>query len=174
MMDVFLELPTMKRKEEALKFIDEFIIHESKINGTGGLDSSETYEIWLENTLYSHNGGQRPNRVSASTYFLIDKDTDEILGMINIRHKLNDYLITNGYGHIGYSIRPSKRRKGYATKLLELGLDVCKERNISEVMIGCYKDNIGSKKTIENNGGKLIKEFRDSDGLDNLVYMIYL
>ena len=75
-------------------------------------------------------------------------------GIINVRHELNDYLFKYG-GHIGYSILPSERRKGYAYKQLLLALEFCKELNIQKVLVTCVDYNIGSRKTIEKAGGIL-------------------
>ena len=71
-----------------------------------------------------------------------------------IRHKLNESLLKNG-GHIGDGVRPSERRKGYATEMIRLALEECKKIGIDRVLMVCYKDNIGSRKSIINNGGVL-------------------
>ena len=99
--------------------------------------------------------------VPASTYWLIDEDENRILGAINIRHDLTDYLRFRG-GHIAYYVHQNERRKGYSTKMLGLGLEVCRDMNIERVLITCAKDNVGSSKTIVNNGGILHSE--DVDG----------
>ena len=72
--------------------------------------------------------------------------------MINIRHCLNDNLRLIG-GHIGYSVRHSERRKGYAKKMLKKALSFCKEIGLKKVLITCKEDNVGSEKTILANGG---------------------
>lgn len=90
--------------------------------------------------------------VPASTYWLMDVDYTCIYGVINIRHALTEYLSFRG-GHISYYIRLSKRTKGYATKMLGLALEKCRDLCLDKVLITCAKDNIGSAKTIENNGG---------------------
>ncbi len=95
--------------------------------------------------------------VPDSTYFLYDEDNKIMLGAINIRHYLNEYLLNYG-GHIGDGIRPSQRKKGYATKMIALALKKCKELNIDRVLLVCDKDNIGSAKSIINNGGILENE----------------
>ena len=64
-------------------------------------------------------------KVPDSVFFLLDEENDRLLGAVNIRHYLNDYLLREG-GHIGDGIRPSERRKGYATKMIGLALNECK------------------------------------------------
>lgn len=91
--------------------------------------------------------------VPATLYFLID-DTGRILGGIHFRHYLNERLRQNG-GHIGYGIRESERRKGYAHEMLKSLLEKIKELDIDKVMITCDDDNIGSAKTIEGCNGIL-------------------
>lgn len=171
---LLFELPNEEREKDALEYINEFHEYGSKINGTGGLDSTEYYK-WIKKCLDSMNGINVPeNRVPASTYFVVREEDNRIVGMVNIRHKLSEFLITHGYGHIGYSVRPTERRKGYATEILRLSLLECKERDIKEVHVGCYKDNVGSYKTIEKNGGKLYREFQDDESKWNLEYVIEL
>ena len=90
--------------------------------------------------------------VKDSTFFLYEENEDKILGAINIRHHLSERIILEG-GHIGYGIRPSCRKKGYATKMLSLALEECKKLDINKVLITCDSSNIGSRKTILNNNG---------------------
>ena len=96
------------------------------------------------------------NWVPASTYFLID-DENNIYGAVNIRHRLTENLKIIG-GHVGFGIKPSVRHKGYGTKILELALSKCKDMGITKVLVTCNKENIGSMKVIQNNGGKLDSE----------------
>ena len=101
--------------------------------------------------------------VPDSVFFLLDEDRNKILGAVNIRHYLNDYLLKFG-GHIGDGIRPSERKKGYATKMIGLALIECKKLGMDKVLITCNKSNIASAKTIIKNGGILENEIKDSDG----------
>ena len=96
-------------------------------------------------------------RVPDSTFFCLDMDRNIFVGAINIRHYLNDHLLISG-GHIGDGVRPSERRKGYATEMIKLGLEECKKLKITKVLMVCNKDNIGSAKSIINNGGILENE----------------
>ena len=95
--------------------------------------------------------------VPHSSFWLVN-DNYRILGVVNIRHRLTDSLLIDG-GNIGYGIRPSERRKGYATKILELALREAKKLDIPRAFITCDKENIGSQKTILHNNGKLEREY---------------
>ncbi len=93
-----------------------------------------------------------PGYVAQTTYWLID--TNEFIGRVSIRHMLTDYLLQEG-GHIGYDIRPSKRKLGYGKKILALSLPKAKELGIKKILVTCNETNLGSKKIIEANGGIL-------------------
>ncbi|HET7080157.1 MAG TPA: GNAT family N-acetyltransferase [Chloroflexia bacterium] len=92
-----------------------------------------------------------PGRMPEMIYWLIDDG--EYIGRVSIRHAVNDWVRTIG-GHIGYEIRPSRRRRGYGTLILRLALPHAREMGITRVLITCDEDNIGSKKIIEANGGR--------------------
>ena len=97
------------------------------------------------------------NLVPDSTFFCLDEDRDIFVGAVNIRHYLNEALLRDG-GHIGDGVRPSERRKGIATKMIGLALDECRKLGIDRVLMVCVKDNIGSAKSIINNGGVIENE----------------
>lgn len=111
--------------------------------------------------------------VTDSVFFLLDVDRNILLGAVNIRHYLNDYLLQYG-GHIGDGIRPSERRKGYATEMIRLSLMECKRLGIPRVLMVCSKTNIGSAKSIIKNGGILENEFVDESGEIQQRYWIDL
>ena len=110
--------------------------------------------------------------VPDSTYFCLDEERDMIVGAVNIRHHLNEALLLNG-GHIGDGVRPSERRKGIATKMIALALEECKKLGIEKVLMVCDRDNIGSAKSIRNNGGVLENEI-EVDGVVEQRYWIGL
>ena len=97
-----------------------------------------------------------PKFVAHSTFWLVDAD-NEIVAISNLRHELNDFLLAYG-GHVGYGVRPSVWRRGYATEILKQTLVRAKERGIDKVRISCSKDNLASSKAILRNGGKLDDE----------------
>nr|WP_319488219.1 GNAT family N-acetyltransferase [uncultured Caproiciproducens sp.] len=99
--------------------------------------------------------------VPGTTWFYVN-EKGRILGAVNLRHRLNEYLLSLG-GHIGYGVRPSERRKGYASKMLSLALGKAKELGLHKVLITCDKDNCGSARTIQKNHGILENEVQDED-----------
>lgn len=172
MNDLFLEIPTKEREQDAMDFIIEFYANGSVINGTGSLDRYiNLYDKWLEKLDIDINN-PKEGRVRSNTYFAVRKNDNKIVGMVNIRHSLNEYLIKSGGGHIGYGVRPFERRKGYATQILALALKRCKELGIDKVEVGCYEYNVGSYKTIEKNGGKLVRNIVNEDNVPCRCYVI--
>lgn len=156
-----LVFPTLVYKDKAIDFIKEFKEYNSEINGSGALDlylDDSTYEEWLGKVLKDIDVAnvEKP-RVPALTYFYVREEDDKIVGMINIRLALNDFLRTEG-GHIGYCIRPTERRKHYATDMLKKALEVYDTMSIKEVLLGCDKENAASAGVIKNCGGELIEE----------------
>ena len=115
---------------------------------------------------------EQDGRVPDSTFFCLDTDRNIFVGAINIRHYLNEELLYTG-GHIGDGIRPSERRKGYATAMIALGLEECRKLDIKKVLMTCDKDNIGSARSIMNNGGILENEVME-DGVLEQRYWITL
>ena len=153
-----LEVPSLKRKQEAIEYINEFTKYNSQINGVGGLNRYlQDYEGWLEKLEQDYTRIPSETKVPTRTYFLIRKSDNKIIGMINIRLALNEKLRNFG-GNIGYSIRPTERRKGYNKINLYLGLKICQEYGIKEVLMDCDKYNLGSAKTIQALGGVKTKE----------------
>ena len=98
-----------------------------------------------------------PEAVPDSTFFCLDTDRNIFVGAVNIRHRLNESLLRDG-GHIGDGVRPSERRKGIATRMIALALKECRRLGIDKVLMVCDKENIGSAKSIVNNGGILENE----------------
>lgn len=140
--------PSLEWKEQHKAYMEEWGSARMVPNSMD-LSVFHTYEEYL-NALDARAKGKAP-WVPSSHYFLVNND-HKILGMVDIRHELNEFLRTIG-GHIGYGILPSERNKGYATYLLKEAINKCKELHINQVLITCDEDNIGSTKVILNNGG---------------------
>ena len=149
---------------------NEFILNNETIHGAANLTdlSTDEWVKFVENTKYKAT--VTPGFVTAHTFFAVD-DTDKIVGVINARHELNDYLLNLG-GHIGYSVRKSERQKGYAKAMLSYILDFLFSLGLEKVLITCDKKNIASKRTIESCGGILENEVIEESRI-TLRYWIY-
>jgi len=155
-----LVFPNEEYKEQVMEYLQEFFDNgEFELNGDGGLDRIKNFDEWLQkirNDLSDDTVDKE--RVPATLFLAVRKSDNKIVGNLQIRHKLNERLLKD-CGHIGDSIRPSERRKGYATEMIRLALEECRKLGINRVLMACYKDNIGSMKTIVKNGGILENEF---------------
>ncbi len=159
-----LEFPEKRHEKMWREIVAEFQNNGEKIVPYALTLGLSDYDEFLEKTNGCHNNTDvAANWVPASTYFLLDGKGEKIIGAVNIRHRLNDYLLNRG-GNIGYGIAPSERRKGCATIMLALALDKCREFGLEKVLISCDKINTASAKTITNNGGVLENEVTEDDG----------
>lgn len=126
------------------------------------------FDYYLENLEINE---PEEGKVPDSVYFLLDVERDILLGAVNIRHCLNNHLLQFG-GHIGDGVRPSERRKGYATEMIRLSLIECKKLGINRVLMVCDKTNVGSAKSIIKNGGVLENELVDDNRKTQQRYWI--
>ena len=148
---------------------NEFILNNETIHGAAKLTELSTNEWvkFVENTKYKET--VTPGFVTAHTFFALVND--RIVGIINGRHELNDYLLNFG-GHIGYSVRKSERRKGYGKNMLNYTSQFLFSLDLEKILITCDKNNIASRRTIESCGGILENEVVD-ESRTTLRYWIY-
>ena len=102
------------------------------MDGTSALDKYDDYDQWLAALRCLKDPATTPAGFVPATQYLALDEEGHLVGMTNLRHHLNDYLLAYG-GHIGYSVRPSERKNGYASQMLRLTLEKAKERGISKV-----------------------------------------
>lgn len=154
--DLYLIFPSMAYEDDILSYRREFIEEGKTMAGTSGLRYADSISEWIRE-LEEQQAGSVGELVQASTYLCVRKSDNRVVGMINIRHHLNDDLRSFG-GHIGYSIRRSERGKGYGKAQLKLGLAVCQKLRLTRILITCNKDNLASAAVIRANGGIFIKD----------------
>lgn len=162
MESVRLVKPAPDMEDAYLDFVSEWETAGEEIIPRAVNPLGRTYAQWLFDTIAMETEAPE-GYVTGSTYFLVT-DTGEIIGAVNIRHYLNEHLYWHS-GHIGYGIRPSRRRRGYASAMLALALPVARSLGIDRALITCYRDNVGSARTILKNGGVLENEVVFGDGV---------
>lgn len=153
--EMMLVEPGMEYAEEIMAYRQEMLDAGSDMDGCGNLRRCENAQDWVDRNMAMKSEKTLPdrNKLVVSTQFAYIRKCDgRILGMLQVRHYLNDYLREYA-GHIGYSVRPSERRKGVATAMLREALPFCKCIGLDRVMIACEPDNPGSRGAILNNGG---------------------
>ncbi len=159
-----LVIPNENYKEQVMNYLEEHIQNgEYELHGDGGLDHLKDYDKWLLKIRFDMKVNSDKEIVPSTLYLAIRKSDNKLVGMIQIRHKLNETLLKK-YGHIGDGVRPSERKKGYSTEMIKLALEKCKLLNIHKVLITCDKNNVASARTIIKNGGVLENEIEEENG----------
>ena len=170
---IILVKPDLSYADEIIKYKEESLAESPIINGSAGLDRFSSIEVWLEELKKRSCEDTVPKGlVPSSTYLGIREKDNYIVGMIDIRHYLNEYLTEAG-GHIGYGVRKTERNKGYAKQMLKLALEKCKKLKIKRVLITCDEDNIASEKVILSANAKL-EDIRNVDGENKKRFWIDL
>ena len=170
---IILVKPDLSYADEIIKYKEESLEESPIINGSAGLDRFSSIEIWFEELKKRSCEDTVPKGlVPSSTYLAVREKDNYIVGMIDIRHYLNEYLTQAG-GHIGYGVRKTERNKGYAKQMLKLALEKCKELKIKKVLITCDEDNIASEKVILSANAKL-EDIRNVDGENKKRFWIDL
>ena len=150
--------PEEKHREAALAFRQEFFTHgETVIDGSEMLDRTEDYDAWLENIRRNACAETvSPDWVRTDTYFAVD-EAGQIIGIIDLRHELNDFL--QDLGHCGYSVRPHARRRGYGAEMLRLLKQKAREAGMTYLQMSVMQDNTPSVKIIQGAGGVWQRRF---------------
>lgn len=153
--------PTQQYREQIMAYRKTFLSIGEQPYGGSSLRRYDDFNKWLTKVIDQENGDNLPQNSVPSTQFLSIVN-GRLVGLINIRHRLTPELLMES-GHIGYSIHPDERQKGYAIKQLRLGLIQAKNIGLEKVLVTCDKSNIASSKTIIKVGGILENEVISAD-----------
>lgn len=148
-----LAIPDGSMADEIWAYRQAMLDAGSSMDGCGSLRRCENPADWLAfNARMARRETVPENLAPAAQYVYLREADGRIVGMLDLRYEMNDFLRRYG-GHVGYSVRPDERRKGYATAMLADALVRARERGLERVMVSCLEDNEGSRRTILKNGG---------------------
>ena len=144
--------PTEGNLDQVWEYRQECLDAGSSTDGCGPM-RFDNPKKWLDHVIRYTNPATLPEGKVLATQFLAVRASDgRLVGMIQVRHYFNEYLEKYA-GHIGYSVRPCERRRGYAKEMLRLALPYCKGLGLDRVLVSCEVSNEGSRRTILSNGG---------------------
>lgn len=143
------------------EYRDEFLASGDTMDGCSNLRRFENMADWYDWIRKAEHKDTCPAGWVPDTQYICVRNRDgRIVGMLDIRHELNEACL-NLFGNIGYSVRASERRKGYASAMLAMAKDVCRSMGIAKILVSCHKENTASARTIQKNGGILENEVTD-------------
>jgi predicted acetyltransferase len=163
MNDIYLARPAMEYAERVMDFREEMLRSGEGFDGCAGLQDCATFGEWtdFETRLRAKYGA---GYVPSDVFLAVRVSDGRVVGIIDFRHPLSDFLLRYG-GSIGYTVRPTERCRGYATRMLGLLLPFCRAAGEPRVLVTCDRDNEASRRTIIANGGVMENEVPDDPGL---------
>ena len=145
--------PCAQYAPEIAAYRQEFLDAGDSMDGTGILRRTADPVAWILACERLRSGEAPDGWVPCTQFMYVDEEQGRIVGMIDVRHRFNPYLEQYG-GLIGYSVRPSQRKKGYAESMLKQALAYCwTDLQLDRVLITCLEGNEASRRTILHAGG---------------------
>ena len=161
--DFMLIEPTEEYADQIDEFRKEFLDWRNTFSGFASLLRIEDPYKWIEWCRRQKNYGfADPGRVTATQFLYIRKSDNKLVGFIQIRHYFDEFLEKYG-GNIGYSVRPSERRKGIGKLMFKAALPECRKLGFKRVLACCVDGNVGAENTIRANGGELQNTVYESE-----------
>lgn len=160
--------PASEHERDALAFAEQVMQADGDgIHGSCDLYNTRPFALWLDRVNRLTSGEGVDGLVPCDTLFGVRPSDGAIVGIINVRYGLESDFMRNYGGHIGYTVRPCERRKGYAAQMLRLALDRCRARGMTRVLLTCDPVNAGSERVIVSCGGVFENEipYEDTDEL---------
>ncbi len=164
-----LVCPSMDYAKEIMDYKNEFLECRSSMDGTGPLRQCQSAAEFISQVQLFESPDTVPQGyVDAHQFMAVREEDHRVVGMIDFRHHLNDPYLSEYGGHIGYSVRPSERGKGYAKEMLKQILAFVKDYGLSKVLVTCFEDNIASEKTILSCGG-IFERATEETRIDRII-----
>ena len=150
--------PSMEYDDEIMSLRAELLAARDADDFAGccNLDEYETTARWLEHLCALENG--LSPQVPSTAYMAVRKSDGRVVGLIDLRHHIEHPILGEWGGHMGYSVRPSERGKGYGKQMLRLNLENCSKRGLPRVLVTCSRKNPASERVILANGGIFERE----------------
>lgn len=170
MNEIKLLKPTKEYAIDIMKFRQELLEYNEDFAGCGSLRDCSSADEWLkilderENEETCPEGG-----VASNSYIAVRLSDNKVVGIIDFRHHINHPILSTWGGHMGYTVRPDERKKGYAKDMLRQNLENCKDYGLEKVLVTCECNNIASEKTIIANSGEFEREIE----VDGKIYKRY-